>query len=43
MLLNENEVIINESAKFANLFNFYSIESVIESLELFSWAPDSYE
>ena len=41
ILLIQNEEIINESAEVANLFNSY-FESVTESLNLFSWATESY-
>ena len=42
MLLIENDEITNESAKVANVFNF-QFESVTESLDLFHWAPESYD
>ena len=42
ILLTENDKIINESAKVANVFNSY-FESVTESLDLFNWAPEPYD
>ena len=41
-MLIENEEIINESAKVANVINFYS-ESVTESLNLLNWVPEPYD
>ena len=42
ILLIENEEIINESAKVANVFNSY-FESITESLDLFNWEPKPYD
>ena len=42
ILLTENEEIINESAKVANVFNSY-FESVKEFLDLFNWVPEPYD
>ena len=40
-MLLENQEIINEKDKDANVFNSY-FESVTESLDLFNWAPEPY-
>ena len=39
-MLIENEIIINDSAKVANVFDSYLLT---ESLDLFHWAPESYD
>ena len=41
-MLIENEEIINESAKVANVFDSY-FESLTESLDLFHWTPEPYD
>ena len=41
-MLIENEEIINESTKVANVFNSY-FESATESLNLFNWATEPYD
>lgn len=41
-MLTENEIIINDSAKVANVFDSY-FESLTESLDLFHWAPEPYD
>ena len=42
ILLTENEEIINEKTKAADVFNSY-FESVTESLRLFNWALEPYD